>query len=139
MKGGGVLRALKLFPSIIGAVTFFILAAAFIHELAFYLVIGAQYQSLLSATDYFNSAVAWLPWAVVGLIIGGLFSYTDPGKHLPEGFYKKHRLRWFRDRGFYTVTFGFIVFSGALQFLFGNWYASPGALEFFFMIVWIVL
>jgi hypothetical protein len=131
-----VISVLKQLPTVAAAISFSILTAAFVHEWAFFYVIGVQYQAFMSVTDYFNSAVSWLPWAVVATAAGGLLAVTDPVRHIPKEFYEAHPWRWYWDHGGYTFLGGMLVLAGLVQFLFGSWYARPGAMEILFMFVW---
>ena len=137
--GESMSALLEIIPSVAAATSLMVLALAFVHEWAFYYVVGGQYQSLVSITDYFNSAIGWLPWAVLGLVTALLWTLADPMRKIPaaikDQYYKEHRVSWF----FYTVPVQFLLWSltaaGAFQILFGDWYVRA-AIEFFFMFLW---
>jgi hypothetical protein len=109
-----------------------VLVLAFVHEWAFYDVIGSQFRSLVSITDYFNSAIAWLPFAVVGLISALLWTLADPMRQIPtaikDQYYQDHRVRWFFDKAPVQFLLWLLTAAGAFQLLFGDWYVR-GAME----------
>ena len=56
-------------PQIVAGVSFMVLILAIVHEYAYFAVVGAQYQSLMSATDYLVSALSWMPLFAIVLFI----------------------------------------------------------------------
>jgi hypothetical protein len=52
-------------PTFAAASSFAVLLLAFIHEWAYFLAVGPQFQLLLSPSDYLNSAIGWLPALIV--------------------------------------------------------------------------
>jgi hypothetical protein len=137
--GESLTKLVGTVPNIVAAVSFLVLVLAFVHEWAYFHVIGGQNQSLLSITDYFNSAVGWLPWVGVGLAIATLMRLTDVTRHIPDdaksAFYRKHKIRWVFERLPYHFVFWSLVLAGAFQFLFGDWY-TRAALEFLVFFIW---
>jgi hypothetical protein len=131
---------LEIIPRVTAAASFMVLVLAFVHEWAFYYVIGNQFQSLVSVTDYFNSAITWMPWAGVGLVSALLWTLADPLQKVPtavkDQYYKEHRVRWFIDKAPIGILLWSLTAAGAYQFLFGDWY-TRAAIEFFFMFLWI--
>src|ERR1700730_5272203 len=54
-------------PQIIAGATFLVFVLAFVHEFAYFQVVGSQFQSLMTATDYLVSAISWMPF--IGLVL----------------------------------------------------------------------
>jgi hypothetical protein len=52
-------------PQLIAGASFFVLILAITHEFAYYQIVGSEFQSLMSATDYLVSSLSWLPLFVV--------------------------------------------------------------------------
>jgi hypothetical protein len=142
MTGANLTKLLQIIPTLAAAISFVVLSLAFVHEWAFYYVIGGQFQQLVGITDYFNSAIGWLPWAALGLCTGAVLNLSsrtrDVSPDEKEKFYRAHRIRWVVDNVPKWFIFTTLVAAGAFQFLFGDWYVR-GALQFFFMFLWIVL
>lgn len=133
---------MEMVPVVVATVSFVVLTLAFVHEWAFYSVVGSEFQSLMSVADYFNSAVAWLPWAGLGFVVAIIWRLLDKTRNVPreikEYYYKQNRIRWLLDRSplwfFYFTAIG----AGGFQFLFGDWY-TRGALDLLFMALWVHL
>jgi hypothetical protein len=70
---GNLRQLISMVPNLLAATSFGVLMLAFVHEWAFYYTVGGDYQALLTVTDYFNSAVGWLPWFALGFILMSLF------------------------------------------------------------------
>ena len=132
-------KLLGFVPSLAAALSFTVLAVAFVHEWAFYYVVGGQYQSLVGVTDYFNSAIGWLPWVVLGALIAALYSLTDHTRDVPDDikaeFYKRHRVRWVLDHLPMWLVFWLGLTGGLIHFLIGDWY-TRGLLVLVFIFVW---
>ena len=139
MTDSNLAKLLQIIPSIAAAISFAVLSLAFVHEWAFYFVIGGQFRPLMSITDYFNSAAAWLPWVALGAVISIIWRLTDKTRHVPQdakdAFYKQHRVIWVRDNAPYWLFIFTGVVVGAFQLLVGDWYVR-GALEISFFVVW---
>jgi hypothetical protein len=109
-----------MIPAMAAATSFMVLVLAFIHEWAFYFVIGGQYQSLVSVTDYFNSAIGWLPWAVLGILTALLLELMDPARNIPledmDDYHRTHRLRWLFERAPLLFLFFAFTVTGAVEF-----------------------
>jgi hypothetical protein len=131
---------LTVFPAIAAIVSFFVLSLAFVHEMAFYSVVGEKFQSLMGVTDYFSSAISWLPWGVFGFAIATVFHLTDPTRNVPENikreFYKQHRIRWIWDRSPLWLVTTMVITLGSLQILFGDWY-TRGMIELLLFFLWV--
>jgi hypothetical protein len=142
MTGANLTKLLQIIPTLAATTSFVVLSLAFVHEWAFYYVIGGQFQQLVSITDYFNSAISWLPWAALGFCTGAIWSLTDKTRNdspeLKAAFYREHRIRWVTDNALKWIFFSSLVVAGASQFLLGDWYVRA-ALEFFFMFLWVWL
>jgi hypothetical protein len=138
--GESLTALVGIVPSVTAAMSFMVLILAFVQEWAFYWVIGGQYQSLVSITDYFNSAIGWLPWAVIGFMTALAWTLVDPMQQIPEDvkaeFYKTHRVRWFMDRAPMWFIFWFGLLGGIFQLLLGDWY-TRGFLELLSIYVWL--
>src|SRR4051794_700759 len=65
-------KILDKLPQIVAGVSFFVLVLAIVHEYAYFAVVGAQYQSLMSATDYLVSALSWMPLLEIALFIDAI-------------------------------------------------------------------
>jgi hypothetical protein len=63
-------------PQVIAGATFLILTLAIVHEVAYFAVVGWQFQSLMSATDYLVSALSWMPLVFVCILMVALLSLT---------------------------------------------------------------
>lgn len=138
--GESLATLLEMIPGVAAATSFLVLVLAFVHEWAFYYVVGGQYQSLVSITDYFNSAIGWLPWAGIGLVSALLWTLADPTRQVPSAikdqYYKEHRVRWFFEQMPVRFMLWSLTIAGAYQLLLGDWY-TRGAIEFFFMFLWL--
>ena len=142
MTDSNLAKLLQIIPSLAAAISFTVLSLAFVHEWAFYYVIGGQFQSLMSITDYFNSAAAWLPWAALGGALAIILTLIDTTRHVPrdakDAFYRKHRVRWVLDNApMWSFTFVAVV-AGAFQLFMGDWYIR-GAFELTFILVWALI
>jgi hypothetical protein len=126
------------------ALTFAVLTLAFVHEWGFFFIVGRHFQSLLSFSDYFTSAIGWLPWSIVGLGVGAIFNFGEQRQFgfasiwERDAFYAKNRKLWFRDRFPFWLIVWSAFFGGGFQFLFGDWYSDPVimSVEFLFMFWW---
>jgi|HubBroStandDraft_5_1064220.scaffolds.fasta_scaffold283414_2 hypothetical protein len=56
---------LERFAAIVGTVTLTLLTLSVSHEYGYFLTIGRQFQTFLSASDYIINAVQWLPVGVI--------------------------------------------------------------------------
>jgi hypothetical protein len=131
-------------PQILAGATFLVLVLAIIHELAYFAVVGPQFQSAMTATDYFVSALAWMPLVVIVLLGTGLLLLTLTAWRgdLSHEEAKRHSARYRRATFFMDALFGPAAACGitASVLLFGNPYdlraagglASIGAISFFF-------
>ena len=125
------MRLLRSIPALAAALSFAVLSLAFVHEWAFYLVIGDHYQALMGVTDYFNSAIGWLPWVTLGGCLAAFWYLTDNLRHVPNAvkneYYKQHPVIWFFNEGpnwMFRITWWLLFLVGLFQFLFGDWYTN---------------
>jgi hypothetical protein len=58
--------------SVGAALSLMVLVLAVVHETTFFLIVGYQFQALMSPTDYMFSALGWLPIVIILLVIGYL-------------------------------------------------------------------
>lgn len=81
-------KMLDKLPQIVAGVSFLVLVLAIVHEYAYFMVVGPQYQSLMSATDYLVSALSWMPFIGISLFIVGVamlsFARLAQGRSHPE-------------------------------------------------------
>jgi hypothetical protein len=110
---------LEKLPSVVTITTFAALCLAVSHEWAYYGVIGAEYQTLYTTSDY----IALIIWGVGAvfffLVIIGLFQFityrADDFRFPP--FSKEKTVRGFMDRNFYFVV---LSLGTLLGFFFGT-------------------
>jgi hypothetical protein len=113
-------------PQVIAGVTFFVLALAITHEFAYFAVVGPQFQSLMTATDYLGSALSWMPLLAVLLFftsLGFLAFVRWSGGRSPQQLRSESK-GYRRVSGVMDTIFGAAGTGGmaASVFLFGNWY-----------------
>lgn len=129
LTGANITRLLDIVPSLAAGISFLVLSLAFVHEWAYYYVVGDQFQSLVGITDYFNSAIGWLPWVALGLCTVALWHLTDKTRHVPDdvkvAFYRAHRVRWFLDKAPIWMIFWLLLIAGAFQFFLGEVFSRP--------------
>jgi hypothetical protein len=70
-----LLKTLADVSTLAAAISFGVLCIAFVHEWAYFGVVGRQFQSLMSPSDYVSSAISWLPLAVGTFLIGYLIEH----------------------------------------------------------------
>jgi hypothetical protein len=63
------MRIIEKSPQIFALVTFLVLVLAIIHEFAYFAVVGPQFQSLMTATDYLVSALSWMPTLGIAILV----------------------------------------------------------------------
>jgi hypothetical protein len=132
---------LKAIPSAVAAVSFSVLSLAFVHEWSFYSTLGELLQPLMTVTDYFNSAIGWLPYCVVGAIIGILLRTAEHRSHnfasqeVRNAYYKQNRFWWLLNEAPMALLSLLIVVLGTAQLLFGNWY-TRGLMDVAFIFIW---
>jgi hypothetical protein len=61
-------------PQLIAGATFLVLTLAIVHEVAYFAVVGWQFQSLMSATDYLVSALSWMPLVLISFLVVAVLS-----------------------------------------------------------------
>ena len=90
-RGTGLKAFLEHFAAIVGAITVAILAMSLAHEYAYFMVIGSQFQTFLTTTDYLTNGVVWLPFAILFL-----YNWADWGKlkDVPQLPTKKNWKKW---------------------------------------------
>jgi hypothetical protein len=60
---------LDRFPSLIAASTFLVLSLSVTHEWGYYSQFDQHIQALVSPSDYFSSALLWLPYVAVAYFL----------------------------------------------------------------------
>jgi hypothetical protein len=68
----GSLFQLEKAPQLIAAVTAVILCMSVVHDAGYFLVIGREFQSFMSPTDYIASAITWLPLVLLSVAFVGM-------------------------------------------------------------------
>jgi hypothetical protein len=94
------------FAAILSALTVGLLLTSVVHEYGYFLVIGTNFQALLTTSDYLASAVWWLPPVLSYAIIADWkLEDSSPGK-VPW----KHWRTWLAIFALASIAFG-IIFS----------------------------
>src|SRR5580693_3494951 len=79
------------FAAILGALTVGLLLTSFAHEYGYFWLVGTNFQTLLTTSDYFTNAVLWLP---VVLFFAIWVDWMIPGGRLPVKLRWKYWLAW---------------------------------------------
>lgn len=142
---GAVLGALlKYTPATIAAISFAVLCLAVTHEWAYFLVVGTQFQALMSATDYFTSSLFWLPLIIIGITGAALINLVlrrlenfRTEEEIAASF-KSPKQAWRARRLPEVLSTTLIICLGLFQLIFENVY-QIGVLSVAFGIAWLWL
>src|SRR5215212_5203747 len=63
------LSSLGQLSTVTAALSVLIVCLAFIHEWAYFRVVGMQFQALMSPSDYITSVIGWLPLFALGMTV----------------------------------------------------------------------
>jgi hypothetical protein len=64
------------FPTILAVTSFAVLVTTVVHEWGYFLVVGAHFQTLVSATDYLSNSILWLPQTLALLGVAYATAYA---------------------------------------------------------------
>jgi hypothetical protein len=120
---------LEHFAAIIGAFTVAVFAMSWCHEYGYFWVIGRQFQTFLTTTDYLTNVVLWLPLAVLFLYFYGEWSYLKDEE--PKKSDWSTRKTMVAASMIILITLGFFT---AISWPPDLW--SFGMLLFFVIVVW---
>jgi hypothetical protein len=112
-----VIDALEALGKLIAAATFFTLLFIVTYEWGYFGVIGGNYQSLLTVSDYLANGVIWFAPTVVFFAVGALVQMAIARS---EDFRRRSAKTWFGrlflDHAFVTAT----VIGAVFTFLLGD-------------------
>jgi hypothetical protein len=139
------MKIIEKLPQLITGVSFLVLTLAIVHEISYFALVGPQFQSLMSATDYLVSALSWMPLLGVVLFLTALataaFARWTEGRTHDEMISTSKAYRRFAYPAMNALFGSTTVFAVAITILlFGNPYvlnasmglASFGAVTFLF-------
>jgi hypothetical protein len=99
-------------PTFAAASSFAVLILALTHEWSFFLVVGPQFQSLMSSVDYLNSAIGWIPAFVIAWFVMLVIDLSV------------RRLTGISPFSLGSFTQVLLFAGGLIELLFGNPYSS---------------
>lgn len=128
--------------NIVAGLSFGIITLSIAYEWAYFSVVGRHYQMLLDPIDYFNAATAWLPQALLGIVVGLLVHSAllrvenfKSEREIRETF-KTDKSYWMTRRLSDIITSIALILLSLGSFLVGNPYHLHSAI-FVIIISWI--
>jgi len=144
------LSSLGQLSTVTAALSVLIVCLAFIHEWAYFRVVGMQFQALMSPSDYITSVIGWLPLLALGMTVPWL---NEMFTRRLEGFrplaeiratYKTPRRAWWAYDAPYVMMGWILIVLGVVAGLFLPWsFSAPvlllsASIAWFWAIAWYI-
>jgi hypothetical protein len=137
-----LLKTLGSISTIAAALSFGVLSIAFIHEWGYFGIVGRQFQTFMSASDYVASAVGWLPLMVAVLVaayVNEHFTRRLEGfrteSEIAASFETPRRWWWAREAPWFFLPW-IILFNAAIVLVMLNIYQFGEAIALGATIIW---
>jgi hypothetical protein len=116
------------FAAILGALTITLLLMSISHEYGYFTLMGRNFQTLLTATDYLSNAILWSPWLLIIILTA---EWQKLNYVVPERQRNWRNWRTWRAPVLVGIWFTFLIATS-------SWPPYPfGMVSFIIVVIWI--